>query len=67
MSCENLEANQPASRGAHTGGTVLYWTIRLPPRNQVVERVNIWRKAKGDPTDGAPKNNSVTHRLPPID
>src|SRR6516164_7533009 len=63
--CENLETNQPTSRGAHTGGTVLYWTIRLPPRNQVVERVNVWRKAEGDPTDGAPKNNSVTHHHSP--
>ena len=37
----------------------------LPPCNQIVERVNVWRKAEDDPTDGAPKNNSVTHRLPP--
>ena len=60
-----LETNQPTSRGAHTGGTVLYWTIRLPPCDQIVERVNVWRKAEDDPADGAPKNNSVTHRLPP--
>ena len=39
----------------------------LPPCDQIVERVNVWRKAEDDPTDGAPKNNSVTHRLPPLD
>jgi hypothetical protein len=39
----------------------------LPPCNQIVECVNVWRKAEDDPTDGAPKNNSVAHRLPPID
>ena len=37
----------------------------LTPRDQVVERVNVWRKAEGDPTDGAPKNDSVTHRHSP--
>ncbi len=37
----------------------------LPPRNQIVERINVWRKAENDPTDSAPKNNSVTHHLPP--
>jgi hypothetical protein len=37
----------------------------LPPRDQIVERVNVWCKAEDDPSDGAPKNNSVTHRLPP--
>ena len=43
------------------------WSQRreLPPCDQIVERVNVWRKAEDDPTDGAPKNNSVTHRLPP--
>jgi hypothetical protein len=40
---------------------------RLPPCDQIVERVNVWCKAVDDPTDGAPKNNSVTHRHPPID
>jgi putative SOS response-associated peptidase YedK len=33
----------------------------LPPRDQIVECVNIWREAEGNPTNGAPKNNSVTH------
>ena len=34
----------------------------LPPCEQIVERVNVWCKAEDDPSDGAPKNNSVTHR-----
>jgi len=38
----------------------------LPPCDQIVERVSVWRKAEDDPTDGAPKNNSVTHRLPQL-
>src|SRR5262249_50702454 len=62
--CENLETNQPTSRGAHAGETVLYRTTRLPPCDQIVERVNVWRKAENDPTDCAPKNNSVIHRPP---
>ena len=39
----------------------------LPPCDQIVERVNVWRKAENDPTDCAPKNNSVTHPHSPID
>jgi hypothetical protein len=27
--------------------------------------VNIWREAEGNPTNGAPKNNSATHRHSP--
>src|SRR6266566_6069229 len=51
--CENLEtplhaALTPAER---------YWTIRLPPCDQIIECVNVWRKADGNPTDRAPKNN----------
>jgi len=38
----------------------------LPPCDQIVERVNVWPNAEGNPTDGAPKNNSViTHRDSP--
>ena len=56
----------PSTRSLeNTGRNVLYWTIRLPPCDQIIECVNVWRKAEGNPTDGAPKNNSVTHRLPP--
>src|SRR5262249_10954366 len=36
----------------------------LSPCDQIVERVNVWCKAEDDPSDGAPKNNSVTHRPP---
>ena len=60
-------------RGRHVGTVITdkdhKRTLRtvLPPCNQIVERVNVWRKAEDDPTDGAPKNNSITHRLPPID
>ena len=32
-----------------------------PPRDQIVECVYVRRKAESNPTDGAPKNNSVTH------
>jgi len=38
----------------------------LPPCEQIVERVNVWCKAEDDPSDGAPKNNSVTHRAPQL-
>jgi len=34
----------------------------LPPCDQIVERVNVWCKAEDDPSDGAPKNNSVRRR-----
>src|SRR5262249_32270803 len=34
---------------------------RLPPSDQVVECVNVRRKAEGNPTNGAPENNSITH------
>src|ERR1044071_9450482 len=40
---------------------------RLLPSDQIVERVNVWHRGEDDPTNDAPKNNSVTHRLPPID
>jgi ribosomal protein L34 len=36
-------------------------SIGLPPCDQIVECVDVWRKADDNPTDSAPKNNSVTH------
>src|SRR5262249_56323692 len=32
-----------------------------PPRDQIVECVNVRRKTEGNPNDSAPKNNSITH------
>jgi hypothetical protein len=41
-------------------------TTSLPPCDQIVECVNVWSQAEGNPTERAPKNNSVTHHHSPI-
>jgi hypothetical protein len=38
--------------------------LSLPPCDQIVECVNVWHKAEGDPRNGAPDNDSVPHVIP---